>query len=296
MAAVKRVHPADQIARAIATLEGKVADALDDAKLRYQLAVLLIRLHGWTHNDELLQRARMHLKRAIETRPRHARSHAALGYVDDLAADFEGALGCFREAHRLAPAERVYEVYRFRMLAANGQEAEALAAIEAAASRQGVDLDKLRRDLKTARFEVNATALFQGFIHAPNFLRSSLDDEAERILNKLEPGRAQSQAAAERKRCIEDQKELERSFDASRVPESVRALAAWAARYGIGDDVCRPYLLRRLSKKQRAALIRDVERHAQAIQAWLDSFGSEAMPREAAAYMYLMLGAEEIRP
>jgi tetratricopeptide (TPR) repeat protein len=284
-----------ELAGAVEALERSVAAASDDAVLRHQLAVLLINLHGWTPKAQFMRGAREHLKSAIERRPQYAPSHAALGYLCDLNGDIEGALACFREAHRLAPDERVYEVYLFRMLAASGQEAEALAAIEAAASRQGIDLDTLRRDLQKARFEVNARALFQGFIHAPNFLKSSLEHEAGRILEILKPGRARSEAAAERKRCREDQKDLEHSFDAAQVPESIRALAAWASRYGVGDDICRPYLLRRLSKKQRAVLIRDVERHAQAIQTWLDSFDGGAMPREAAAYMYLMLGVEEIR-
>ena len=290
-----RVHPAAEIADAVEALERRVGGALDDAGLRHQLAVLLINLHGWTPEAQLVRGAREHLTSAIESRPQYAPSHAALGYLCELNGDIEGALACFREAHRLAPHERIYEVYFFRMLAASGQEAEALAAIEAAASRQGVDLDTLRRDLQKARFQVNASALCQGFIHAPNFLKSSLEQEADRILEILKPGRARSEAAAERKRCREDQKGLARGFDGAQVPESIRALAAWASRYGVGDDICRPYLLRRLSKKQRAVLISDVERHAQAIQTWLDSFDGGAMPREAAAYMYLMLGVEEIR-
>jgi tetratricopeptide (TPR) repeat protein len=292
---VARVHPAAEIAGAVEAFERRVGGALDDAGLRHQLAVLLINLHGWTPEAQLARGAREHLKSAIESRPQYAPSHAALGYLCDLNGDLEGALVCFREAHRLAPDERVYEVYFFRMLAASGREAEALAAIETAAARQGVDLDTLRHDLQKARFEVNASALCQGFMHAPNFMKSSLEQEGGRILEIFKPGRARSEAAAERKRCRADQQELERDFDAAQVPESIRGLAAWASGYGLGDDICRAYLLRRLSKKQRALLIRDMERHAPAIQAWLDSFDVGAMPREAAAYMYLMLGVEEIR-
>jgi hypothetical protein len=80
-----------------------------------------------------------------------------------------------------------------------------------------------------------------------------------------------------------------------RVPESVRALATWASRYGVGDDYCRPFLLKRLSKKQRMTLTRSVDENAQAIQAWLDSFGGAPMPAEAAAFLYLTIGMEEIR-
>jgi len=79
------------------------------------------------------------------------------------------------------------------------------------------------------------------------------------------------------------------------VPESLRALSSLASRYGVGDDYCRPYLLQRLQKKQRADLVRAVERLATPLQAWLDTFAEGKMPAEAAALMYLALGAEEIR-
>ena len=67
----------------------------------------------------------------------------------------------------------------------------------------------------------------------------------------------------------------------------------WASRYGLGDDYCRPFMLKRLAKKQRAELVRAVNRHATAIHAWLDTFAAGKMPAEAAAFMYLTLGVEE---
>jgi hypothetical protein len=75
----------------------------------------------------------------------------------------------------------------------------------------------------------------------------------------------------------------------------LRALAVWASRYGIGDDVCRPYLLKRLPKKQREQLVLAVDRSAAALHAWLDSFAEGRMTDEAAAFMYLAQGVEEIR-
>jgi hypothetical protein len=91
------------------------------------------------------------------------------------------------------------------------------------------------------------------------------------------------------------QRELEKSFDISRVPHELHPLAAWASRYGVGDDHCRPYLLKRLTKKQRHALIRAVDAHAEAIDRWLNAFAPGEMSDEAAAFMYLAEGAEEIR-
>jgi hypothetical protein len=80
-----------------------------------------------------------------------------------------------------------------------------------------------------------------------------------------------------------------------RVPEPLRAVAVWASRYGVGDDHCRPLLLARLRRAERLQLIREVGEQADAIHAWLDSFGDGPMPTEAAAFMYLALGVEEIR-
>lgn len=288
----------DEIADGIKALERKISTSTPAhrARLRYQLGVLLLSRYSWTYEAKLLSQAGEQLKRAIEIRPRHARSHGALGYAYDLSkGGAERALACFREAHRLNPHDREYDVYVLTLLQETGREQEALAEIEAAAPRHGIDLHALRRDLAEAGMPSDAGALLGGFIHARNFFKSSLAEESERTLNALQPGRARREATAERRRCIEDQRELERSFDASRVPESVRALAAWASRYGVGDDVCRPYLLGRLGKKQRAALIREVDERAQPIQAWLDSFGGGLMPTEAAAFMYLAIGVEEIR-
>jgi hypothetical protein len=63
----------------------------------------------------------------------------------------------------------------------------------------------------------------------------------------------------------------------------------------VGDDYCRPYLLKRLTKKQRTELVRAVDRHAKAMDAWLDTFPEGKMTAEAAAFMYLASGADEIR-
>lgn len=280
----------DEIDRAIDALKKR-----DDAASRYQRAVQLVSLHGWTPKARLLKLAREQLARAIELRPKQARYHALLGYVYDLEGKRKAALACFREARRLKPADRVYDAYVLTLLGDGGAEREALAEIEAAAPRHGVDLQALRREAVAAGMRADSSTLLSAFIRARNFFKSGLADEAERMLNALKPGRARARAQAERKRCAQDQRELRRSFDASRVPESIRALAKWASRYGVGDDACRPYLLGRLPKKRRATLIRGVEAHAQAIQDWLDSFGNRPMPSEAAAFMYLALGVEEIR-
>jgi tetratricopeptide (TPR) repeat protein len=245
----------------------------------------------------LLSDAREHLAHATALRPKHARSYAALGYTYDLTAGTaEDALVCFREARRLNPQDAECDVYFLTLLDETGRQNEALVEIEAAAPRHDVNLHALRRALTAAGMPTDATALLlNGFIHARNFFRSSLTAEAGRILNALDPGRARREVAAERKRCAEHQQQLARTFDASRVPEALRALATWARRYGVGDDYCRPFLLRRLSKKQQRALTDEIDGSAREIQAWLDSFSGIAMPSEAAALMHLALGVDEIR-
>ena len=263
----------------------------------YEEAILLLDAQVQAGDRKRLTQARRHLELAIQQSPKHAASQAALGYTyDHLGRRDEQALACFREALRLKPSDRIAEVYVLTLLAEMGREKQALAGIKAAARRHELDLAQLRRELAAAKFPADARSLvMNGFIHARNFMRSAISDQAERIRNKQEPGRARRQAAAELKACREDQKALARSFDASRVPEAIRALAPWASRYGIGDDVCRPFLLMRLPKAQRAKLIRAVDAHADEINAWLDGFPSGEMTEEAAALLYLTEGVEEIR-
>jgi hypothetical protein len=262
----------------------------------YEQAILLLDDCQMDGAEDKPARALALLEQAAAARPKHARTHAALGYACDLQGQAQRALACLREAQRLDPKDSIVEVYALTLLAELGPEAEAVAAIRAAAPRHGVDLVALRRDLGAAKFPADAASLLlNGFIRARNFFRSRLADEAERIRNRREPGRARRLAEAEREQCAEFQRELERSFDASRVPDELRPLAAWAVRYGVGDDYCRPYLMKRLTRRQKDELIRAMDGKAAAVQRWLDSFAPEKLTDEAAAFMYLAEGVEEIR-
>jgi hypothetical protein len=275
-------------------LERRIAADADDAAARYELAILLLDEYSGTGEPQLLDRAREHLTRAVARRPAHAPSHAALGYTHACTdTGLEQALACFREARRLNARDTVGEVYVLTLLASMGREDEALAGIEAAAPRHGVDLGALRSDLARVGFPADAsTLLANGFIRAESFYRSAL---AERIRNALDPARGRRAAATERARCLEEQQHLERSFDASRVPEPLRPLASWASRYGIGDDCCRPLLIKGLTPEQRAQLVREVDEHAGTIEAWLNSFAEGQMTIEAGAFLFLAEGVEEIR-
>ena len=282
---------------AIASLERRIADAPEDADALYRLALLRLDEHVWAKGREQLRQARDALRLAVSLRPGHAPSQAALGYVNDHlgARHAKQALDCMREARRLDPRDKIYEIYLITLLHEAGQEEEALAGVKAAALRHGVDLKALQGDPAAAGLQPDLDGLLQGFLRPRNFLKSRLDDEAERILNQQQPGRAQQEAIAQHTRCAEDQRELARRFRASRVPVDLRALSVWASKYGIGDDVCRPYLMKRLEKKQREQLVRLVDQHANALHAWLDSFAEGRMTDEAAAFMYLAQGVEEIR-
>jgi tetratricopeptide (TPR) repeat protein len=284
-------------ARALDAAEQAVAADPDDAAARYRLAVLLVDEYERTAGPELLARARAHVSRAIDIRPSHAASHALLGYTYDLVEGGAGqALECFRQACRLDRADKASDVYVLTLLVELGRTDDALREITAAAARHEVDIGRLQRDLAAAGMPADARSLLtNGFIHARNFFRSSLADEAERAVVALARGPARRRARADRERCLEDQRQLERRFDASLVPAPLRSLAAWARRHGVGDDHCRPLLLRGLPKAERMRLVREVDAHAGAIHAWLDSFGDGPMPTEATAFMYLALAVEELR-
>lgn len=228
--------------------------------------------------------------------PAHAAAHALLGYAYDLAGRAEPALACFREARLLDPRHQEYQVYAITLLVDLDREGDALAEISDAARRQKVDLAALRNELTNAAFPVDARTLLQnGFIAARQFFRSTLADEAEKVLNILDRGRKRRLAGDQLEGCTKAQRELARSFNASRLPEPLRPLAVWASRYGVGDDVCRPLLLKRLPKQQREELIREVDKHAAAIGTWLDGFPAGQASPEAGAFLFLMEGVEEIR-
>jgi tetratricopeptide (TPR) repeat protein len=124
----------------------------------------------------LLRQAREHLEAAIELRPAHAKSQALLGYTFDALGRAQQALACMREARRLKPGERIYDVYVPTLLAGSGREKEALAEIKAVARRQKVDIAAIERGFKEAGWPRPKAAdyLRNGFVHARNFLESSI--------------------------------------------------------------------------------------------------------------------------
>jgi tetratricopeptide (TPR) repeat protein len=286
---------------AIRVLEERIAARPDNAKAHYQLAVLLLAtrdLYKFYAPDTtgVLKRAARLLERAVELDPRHAPSHAALGFTyHQRGKQLDRALVAFKTARRLDPKNATVDVYVPTILVEMEREAEALAEITRVARRRKESLAKVRKEYAKAGLpRPNAEELLGVFIHARNYLWSEVTDKAEAIRNSAERGRKQRIEQGWLDDCTARQRQLTRGFRRARVPAALRPLAAAAARYGIGDDVCRPFLMGRIPKKERVRLIARGDALASKVDAWLDSFGHD-MSVEAAAFMYLMNGIDEVR-
>jgi predicted Zn-dependent protease len=304
----------------IEILERRVAENAEDAKSIYQLAVLLedqrtSDFHsGHTRHEEAiarltsgdieldaltskaLSRIRTLLTRVISLQPGHARAHAQLGHTLVTLGDHEQALAMFRISRTLDPGRACVDVYVAEMLATLERDAEFTTEIEALAKRQKVSLKAHRAEIAKTGWKETPDLLMQAFIRAGNFLASEIADEAERIRNSLVKGRKKKLAKLEMDDCAARQKQLRKEFRTAKVPKALRSLAAAASKYGIGDDVCRPMIMKKVPKAARARLIKAVDKLAPKVEVWLDSFGGgDKMTVEAAAYMYLYEAIEEIR-
>jgi hypothetical protein len=283
---------------AIRILERRVQANENDHEARYQLAVLLLLPAAYKYyyrKSAVLRRARSLLGEAVALEPLKSAYHALLGFVDSHnEKTLTSALESFRTALRLKPKDQVLQVYVPALLAEMGQEREAIHEIQKAAMLQDVDLRIHRAELRKAGMPARADNLLQAFLRPRNYFTSNLWDQDERIRKALLPAAHARNVRAIRDDCRRRQRELRDSFDRARVPEAIRQLATAASRYGVGDDACRPLLMKGLSKESRKGLKQKAKRLARPIQAWLDSFPPGAMSEEAAAYMYLLEGLEEM--
>lgn len=84
------------------------------------------------------------------------------------------------------------------------------------------------------------------------------------------------------------------SLEPARVPDELRHLVPLAAEWGIGDDIERMERVETATAAEREALAAAVSPYQSRITAWLDSFGTDEMSDEAAAFMYLQLALEEM--
>ena len=268
----------------------------DATRAEHQYQRGLAELHRYLFHFEAvsLPRAVGAFRLATKLGPGHACYWAGLGFTLDASDVPEEALTAFQRAKEVDPDDVEVEVFILTLLAELGPEPEAMAAVEATAKRGGVDLKSLREELVAADMPVDARALvMNGFIRARNFLRSRLEDEIERSQRRQSPKRWSLQTESERQDCVEMQQQLENELDPQRVPPGLGDVTPWAMRFGVGDDVCRSRLMESMGTDERAVMLGVLEEHAADIHAWLDSFGDESMASEAAAFMYLLLGADE---
>ena len=256
----------------------------------------LAELHRYLFHFEAvaLPRAVEAFRFATELWPDNSAYWAGLGFALDASDMPEEALTAFRRAKEVNPDDEEVEVFVLTLLSELGPEREAMAAVEGLAARKGVDLKSLRKDLAAAGMPVDARALLMnGFIRARNFLRSRLEDDIERSQRKQDPENWARRVESERQDCAKMQEELRHDLDPDQVPAGLRDVTPWAIRLGVGDDGCRSKLVEGLTTAERSAMLGVIQEHATSIHLWLDTFGDELMTSEAAAFMYLLLGADE---
>lgn len=222
---------------------------------------------------------------------------AGLGFGLDALDRPEEALAAFRRAWAINPADEEVEIFALTLLCELGPEPEAMAAVEALAKRQGLDLPSLREELTAAAMPVDArTLVMNGFLHARNVLRSRLEDAMERSQRSHDRGSWERDLASQRQDCARRQEELRCTLDPVRVPAELRDVTPWAIRLGVGDDLCRSSLMEGLTSSERSVMLGMIQDHATSIHSWLDTFEDRTMTPEAAAFMYLLLGVEEMNP
>ncbi len=273
-----------------------VSQTTDPARAEGHFDRGLAELHQYLFHfmEAALPRAVDAFRLATTLAPNKASHWVALGSALDASDLPVEAMAALRHANEVDPEDNEVEIFVLTLLSESGPEREAMAAVEALAKRNGVDLESLRRELADAGMPVNARALLMnGFLRARNFLRSTLEDAIERSHRVHDPEEWARQAESEQRDCFETQEELQDNLNPNQVPDGLHDVMPWAIRLGVGDDVCRSMLVERLTTGERSSLLRVIRKHASSIHSWLDTFQDKPMTPEAAAFMYLLLGVEE---
>ena len=84
-------------------------------------------------------------------------------------------------------------------------------------------------------------------------------------------------------------------LDPAQVPDQLRDLVPLAQRWGIGDDIIRDDLHEQASQEEIQSLRESLDGRTRAIDQWLDTFAEGQMSEEAAAFMYMREGLDEMR-
>ena len=128
------------------------------------------------------------------------------------------------------------------------------------------------------------TIVRDGFRQARNFARSRFEEaigRAERS-NTARDGHAR-------------RAELESEVELDSVSLSLRQQIPRVLRYGVGDEPSRAIIVNELTQDERVQAVRDLEKSGSEVQAWLDSFGGDSLPPEAAAFMHAILAVEQMK-
>jgi nitroreductase len=83
-------------------------------------------------------------------------------------------------------------------------------------------------------------------------------------------------------------------LDPKKVPKELQKLIPYAEKWGVEDDIIRADYEKKSSAKEKKELKRNLAGQAKKINKWLDSFKGKQMTDEAAAFMYMLLAAEEM--
>jgi hypothetical protein len=139
-----------------------------------------------------------------------------------------------------------------------------------------------------------ATTYLNAFPAAYNWLRSRLWDEAEAMQKKLDPASHRREKRQEMEHALASRRA--NRVSARKLPPDLRPLAPLAQKWGIGDDADRGLLMSRMTKAERNHLRKSLPvSMRRAIDSWLSTFPDAGrMPREAAAFMYLLEAFEEL--
>src|SRR3989304_285904 len=85
-----------------------------------------------------------------------------------------------------------------------------------------------------------------------------------------------------------------RRLGRSKVPKQFRDLLPMAQKWGIQDDKIRTELHSKATSEEKQSLKQALEGRTEAISQWLDTCVKGQMSKEAVAYMYLLIGLQEM--
>jgi len=80
-----------------------------------------------------------------------------------------------------------------------------------------------------------------------------------------------------------------------KVPENLRDLIPFAAKWGIMDDIIRVDFEEKASSEEKQEFKKALTDRTDEVQHWLDSFGSDLMPDEAAHFLFMLEGLDEMK-